>query len=303
MNLTDLSEDLQLAVCNLDQSIRRIGTGNLPGEQAEQLMSMLKSVFWRALPYFVEGSKSNPIHHNTQVLDNMVQIALGEQAGYREFKMSVVLALLHDIGNAGSKSKKVKTDEIKDATDASEAIAFRLEHMDNGPGLITAVAQPFLESGTVNSDDLHLICRAVLIHDYPSIEEILSKHPGIASDMGYASGDFLLPFDSTILGRLIERLREADRLYMVTEQGVLKDLRDAHAEPTAGNALAKLRSNAKKHRKEFLLYESVGRSAGFKDGTLYRTNAGYTMYVDSQELLEEKWSQLPEGEALCRKSR
>ena len=69
MNLTDLSEDLQLAVCNLDQSIRRIGTGNLPGEQAEQLMSMLKSVFWRALPYFVEGSKSNPIHHNTQVLD------------------------------------------------------------------------------------------------------------------------------------------------------------------------------------------------------------------------------------------
>ena len=265
---------------------------------------MLASCFWKALPCFVEGASRNPIHHSTQVLDNMVQIALGEQLEYREFRISVVLALLHDIGNAVSQREKVKTDQVKDALKAGhpeeakqlafKAISFRLEHMDRAPELIADVTNSLIEGDALGSDDLHLICRAVLVHDYPSIEEVLSDLRAMGVDTAYSPGDFLLPLDSSIFGRLIERLREADRLFMVTEQGVLKDLRDANKKKTARNALDKLRSNVEKHKKEFLLYERVGKSGGFIDHTLYRTKIGYSKFLEFQKSLEDKWGHLPE---------
>ncbi|MCX5772948.1 MAG: hypothetical protein NTZ09_22135 [Candidatus Hydrogenedentes bacterium] len=183
MNLTDLLEDLRLAVQSLDQSLRRIrgdSSGAFSRKEAKQIESMLTACFWKALPYFVEGSSRNPIHHNTQVLDNMVQIALGQKLKYREFKISVLLALLHDIGNAVSQREKVKTDQVEREANqgkarqlAFKAISFRLEHMDRAPELIAELTNSLIERDALGGDDVHLICRAVLVHDYPSIEEIL----------------------------------------------------------------------------------------------------------------------------------
>lgn len=304
MDVTESSEDRRLAEQNLEGGLRRLTAGpagGLTGGEVEEVRAVLTSLFREALPYFAAGAGSNPVHHNTQVLDNMIQIGLGEGIGYRELKISAVSALLHDIGNATSKREKIKTDQVEDAWKAgdmpgamrlaSDAIAFRLEHMDNGPELIREVTGAAVEDGVLGHDDLHVICRAVLIHDYPSIEEILSDlRNEIGVETAYAPGDFLLPLDGTVFGRLIERLREADRLYMVTEQGVLKDLRDADEEAAAENVLRKLRSNARRHEQEFLLYECVGRGQGFRGRTLYRTATGYSMYLGFQKRLQGKWA-------------
>jgi hypothetical protein len=70
---------------------------------------------------------------------------------------------------------------------------------------------------------------------------------------------------------------------MVTDQGVLKDVRDDGLDPTVENIRDKRESNAQKHRKEFSLYEAVGRNDGFFEQTLYRTKTGYQMFVDWTE--------------------
>jgi len=303
INWTDFSAELKLSLENLDEAIKKINTSIkncFTEKEVEQFKSMLIASFWNALPYFHEGSSLNPIYHNTQVLDNMVQIGLGEQLNYREFKISVITALLHDIGNAISLRPKVKTDQVKEAVKentperakelAYQAIEFRLEHMDNGPALLAKVTAPMIEDGTLGRDELHLICRAVLIHDYPSIEEVLTDLRNLNIDTPHQPGDFLLPFDTTVFGRLIERLREADRLFMVTEQGVEKDLRDGNKDINKNNLRAKLISNADKHRREFRLYEKVRKIDGFQDNTLYRTKTGYDLYCAWVKKLEAKWA-------------
>ncbi len=181
--------------------------------QVTEITTMLPCAFWKAMPYFVEGMAQNPIHHNTQVLDNMVQLALGEKLTYSECKNTVLLALLHDIGNAVSQRQKFKTDQViaplkqntkKGSEMAQRAIAFRLEHMDNGPEIARNVLSTFVANGQLRDEDVHFICRAISVHDYPSIEKILQDLEGETKERaGYTRGDFLLPFDFSPFGRLI----------------------------------------------------------------------------------------------------
>ena len=302
MNVTELCEDIKLAFQNLNSATERIeGAQSTPysAEEVRELRGMLPSVFWASLPHFVEGREQNPIHHNTQVLDNMVQIGLGERPPYREFRNAVLLALLHDIGNAVCRRQKFKTDEVvaalqKDVQEgtrtALKAIAFRLEHMNYGPELARDVLKPFVSQGKLGDDDVHLMGRAISVHDYPSIEKVLKDLADkTQTTLGYKPGDFLLPFDSSPFGRLIVWLREADRLFMLSEQGVIKDLRDGRKDVTACNVLAKLESNAKKHEDEFKLYERADRAEGFRGKTLYRTGTGYEMFIEFAKFLRAKW--------------
>jgi hypothetical protein len=302
MNFVDICEDLRLAVHNLSSAVERIRTikpATFSADEIEHIADMLTSTFWRSLPHFVEGRDHNPIHHNTQALDNMVQIGLGETFTYPEFRNATLLALLHDIGNAVSQRPKVKTDQVKAALkrgaadgtrEALKAVAFRLEHMDNGPELARDILTP-LGSAALSDADIHLICRAITVHDYPSIEKVLKDlEDETGVNIGCVPGDFLLPFDNTPFGRLITWLREADRLFMLSEQGILKDLADdAVDDPSAKNILDRLKGNAEKHRNEFLLYERAGKKKGFKAKTLYRTETGYNMFRSFQRDIRKKY--------------
>jgi hypothetical protein len=298
MKTTDLCEQIQLAIQNLDLAVERIQScksAQYSEIQVTEITTILPCAFWKAMPYFVEGMTQNPIHHNTQVLDNMVQLALGEDLAYSELKNAVLLALLHDIGNAISKRQKFKTDQViaalkedvqKGTTMALKAIAFRLEHMDHGPELTRGILDPFVAENKLGDEDVHFISRAIAVHDYPSIEKILTDlEDKTGQRAGYAPGDFLLPFDSSPFGKLIEWLREADRLFMLSKQGVIKDVRDAGEVVTPHRLLAKLKSNEAKHAKEFTLYNRVGRAEGFQAKTLYRTRTGYAMFLSFPETL------------------
>jgi len=291
-NPADLTGEMELAVANLNSAIDRI--------ESAEITDMLKAVFHAATPHFVVGRKHNPISHHTQVLDNMVRICLELQTPCRQFKNAAVLALLHDIGNAACQRQKIKTDQVleafaddpqKGAEAARNAIAFRLEHMDLGPELARSVLEPFTGGDGLSDVDVHFICRAIVVHDYPSIAMLLkylADNTEIALE--YAPEDFLLRFDGSSFGRLIEQLREADRLFMLTEQGIMKDLREANKELTAANILARLESNAGRHLEEFELYKEAARPEGFLHQTLYRTQPGYDMFVEFTESIRAKWT-------------
>ncbi|MDP6542810.1 MAG: hypothetical protein QGH60_02400 [Phycisphaerae bacterium] len=302
MNVIELPEDKRLALANLKSATQRIEdaeSARYSPDELQELGGMLPLVFEAALPHFVAGRERNPIHHHTQVLDNMVRIGLVECPSYREFRNAVLLALLHDVGNAVSRRPKFKTDEVIAALEedihegtvvALKAIAFRLEHMDHGPALARDVLAPFVSGGKLGDDDVHFIGRAIAVHDYPSIEKVLKELADKTQiSTGYEPGDFLLPFESSPFGRLIEWLREADRLFMLTEQGVLKDLRDDDEDATASNILIRLDSNANKHVEEFELYRRVDRAEGFRENTLYRTLTGYNLFIEYPESVRAKW--------------
>jgi len=308
MNVVKVCEEMRPAIENLRSAGERIETTQstiYSTEEVREITDILPSVFWAALPHFVEGREQNPIYHNTQVLDNMVRIGLGEHPPYREFKNAVLLALVHDIGNAVSRRPKFKTDEVVAAFQrgtqegidtALKAVAFRLEHMDNGPELARDVLSSLVRQGKLRDDDVHLIGRAITVHDYPSVETVLK---GLAdktqTSFGYVPGDFLLAFDNSPFGRLIMWLREADRLFMLSEQGVIKDVRDGldgDDEPTAEALLAKLQSNANKHAEEFDLYKLAGRADGFREETLYRTQTGHGLFAKFLADGRARWAQV-----------
>ena len=263
----------------------------------------LKDFIKQHHPIFQKAAHINPLYHHTQVLENMIKIVTGEQLIYSEIKRASVLALLHDIGNAESIKEKVKNSQIEDAIThaqqhddpthwnivtqlAEKAMAFRLEHMDKGVGMIQQLSSPFVKESMLTDEDIHFICRAVAIHDYPSIEKSLHKLRESGYTSQYVQGDFLLPFDTTPFGQLITYLREADRLFMVTEQGVIKDLKDGKKEITHNNKVLKLESNEKSHRNEYTLYVKAGKDDGkFICETLYRTKTGYSLF---QKYIEQK---------------
>ncbi len=301
-NPIDLDDDMALAVANLNSAIERIENARPAPYSTDEILDVtntLQAVFGAATPHFIAGRSHNPISHHTQVLDNMVRICLGQHPTYRQFKSAAAAALLHDIGNAACRRTKIKTDQVLDAfrnnpqkgaAAASEAISFRLEHMDLGPELARSVLEPYTGDEEFSDADVHFICRAITVHDYPSIAMLL-KYLGDNTEiaLGYEPEDFLLTFDSSPFGRLIQQLREADRLFMLTEQGVIKDLRDANAELTGDNVLARLEASAGKHIEEFELYKNASRADGFLHGTLYRTHVGYEMFVELRQSLRAKW--------------
>lgn len=302
-------DDKALAIKNLIEAFKLIKNKKrkkLEPAQKKEIMWILGSLFWDALPYFRKGAMFNPIYHHTQVLVNMIRIGLGEKLSYSEFKNATILALLHDIGNAISIKEKVTNSkilekeeeekkegtgellqEVKDLVDKS--MAFRLEHMDKGPQLIREITKQFVDKGILREEDLHFICRAVSIHDYPSIEMSLKEIREIGIEVEYAKGDFLLPFDNSPFGRLITFLREADRLFMVSEQGIIKDLIDSEKEQTPANKLEKLRSNKQRHIDEYKLYIEANKDDGeFKEKTLYRTVTGYSIFAERVKEVEKE---------------
>lgn len=200
----------------------------------------------------------------------MVLIGQGEGLPYEEFKRALVLALLHDIGNALAEKHKIKSSEIKEARDigdmkktmelAKGSIDFRVEHMEKGPSLVREITGQYVEKGLLSKSDVDLICLAVEKHDNPSIEKVsedLRKDPDGSIDLGYKQGQFLLSLDGSLLSRLILLLREADRFFMVTYQGVLKDV----MEDVKGN-----KSRVTPERiwpNSPLMPEAIRRSTGF----------------------------------------
>jgi len=287
-----------LADANLDEAIALLWADTrLSQEEKGALKELLKTTYDLALPYFdtPPAMKSNPIYHHTQVLVNMMRIGLGEKFTFDELRTALLAALLHDIGNAVSKQEKVKSSQIKDAVKdgriqgdggaldlARKAVAFRQEHMDNAPELIGQVLAQLPGNLEIDAAGVQLIKDAAAVHDNPSIDNDLNALGENRKDVAeYPAGHFLFRFDGSPLGRMIEVLREADRLFMVSYQGVVKDITDKKKEDVNAVIInAKLLSNMDNHRGEYLKsYKGTDKDdEKFIESSLYRTSSGFDIF-------------------------
>lgn len=306
---------LSEAICERVSEI--IGDSQLDSSHKEDLAGVLKCLFEAALPLFIKGADANPIHHNVQTVENMLRIVMptNEANNYGFVRQAAILALLHDVGNGlvDPGLKKIKSSEIADCVEnmkkegkpqeeindevqkqVGEAIEYREAHMDAGKD---AVIELFRQCPIVSSDwpedageqPEMLISECIAIHDVPSIAKLVSeiRKKGIETDKEVK--DYLIDGDD----KLAVVLREADRLWMLSREGLEKDLiddvrkaakegkdEDVTRRPPA--AYGKLKYNYDQFTKEYRLYEDAGQAnpGDFQNKTLIRSAAGFDWFID-----------------------
>ncbi|MFH1776247.1 MAG: methyltransferase domain-containing protein [Candidatus Omnitrophota bacterium] len=297
-----------LAVQNLENALSRIEKDRtFTDQQKQEIQNILFTLFWSALPHFKAGANGNPVNHHTQVLENAVQIGLGEDFTYEEFKNAAILALLHDIGYAKLEGSRARIIQIRKKIEqrnslkakelAQNTIAFRLAHMKKAPEMIRELIQQLISTGILSATDVNvnLICGVVKAHDNPSIEQALVELRNMGVDTSlYEKGQFLFNFEGPFANassfyRLITVWREADRLFMCTYQGIIADLEAAGIEITPEQIRARFKTNKERLEEEYRLYEKSGKDDGnFLGETLFRTETGHQMFLRAEEELEKE---------------
>ncbi len=261
-----------------------------------EIAEILKRLFNMSLLHFVEGRKKNPIHHMAYVVKFMSEIMLGEGASEEELKLGTVAALLHDIGLGRVEEGKVRKADIESAPPGKrsgvidEAIKSRQAHMLQGAETARELLSAYnVWFGEAFSDgDIQKIIYLIEIHDGPSIAEydLLRGLPEDGTKLSAAK--WLFEKDD----KLMMYLREADRLWMLSEDGIdldlerelekkQKQLSEEGKDPASATVDSRIRviKSIKRHREEAELYSRIlgkesAKEYGFKDGFLYRTDTG-----------------------------
>jgi hypothetical protein len=293
-------EQSVMAMVNLRDTFAQIQASQLEDNQKDELIEMLLLLFESTHAKMIQGREDNPVHHNTMVLYLMTEIALNGGYHYNDIKDLSALSLLHDIGYAETTAKKWTSAEVKAAvkgkTDAemlsivTEAMQARDEHMCKGARIVECMLRElnvYFRKVLFEENRIHVIGEVVAIHDRPSSAKLKEKY--LPANL---SKDDLLPPKN----ELAKALRDADRLWMATAQGVKKDLIFAGEEVTEASLKGKLGDNCDSFKDEKNLYEKVYQNQGgvasfeFKGDTLFRTDAGYRIYQrlsNPDELMKE----------------
>lgn len=273
-------------------------------DEKEQLKEILEHLFIAALPYFIQGMDKNPVHHNVQTVENILLITIREHEHYKFIiKNAVILALFHDIGNGfvDPSLKKIKSSdiinhiqklkaeqqpEIKIKREIKRIIRqakdFRNAHMKEGAKIAKILLKQYIsenkKKAIISLKDINKIVQCILIHDLPSTTWYNAR-----LGMDYKAHD-LLPFTN----KLVVVLREADRLWMVSDDGLKKDLFDDIKKETESvpDPLEKLKHNIKRFKDEYNLYIPVYKNnpetlRRFKGNTLFQTESGFQLFIHS----------------------
>ena len=317
--------------------------------QKRELADILEYLIADNLSDMKDGKKSNPIHHNVQVLENMLAIASGlnmtdkTNYNYEWIKNVAALALLHDIGNAKlpKGTVKVKDSEIQDAIledlpdeirgavksetktiayaieyresngysrekvieMVRKAIAFRRAHMISGSKMIRQALSklngyfnqdPYNYGRDVFSEDsINEICRVVGIHDNPSIASYFEKY-GVYIETGESAGKYLFE-DNDLLALA---MRDADRLWMVSPEGLEKDLIDDIKSKKLADPKGKLGHNISRFEEEKASYKAAGKKAAFlDDDLLFRTKEGNKLFDEFKSYWNSRIASLKSSSA------
>ena len=213
----------------------------------------------------------NPLEHHIYVLRHLMSIAQSQGVSSQDEYLELgALALLHDVCPTPKIPRELieaaKTPEEKEVL-AKPRVANRQHHMSQG----SVMAREELlwlraEGGQMSDDAVKRICAIIAIHDNPTIgQPILSS------------------FDPWAVW-----LREADRLWMMTELGIKVDLtRRGILDITAHDFLDQAQRNVGKFLAERQLYKNIWES-NFQDPyNLFRTQRGYELYLEySARILE-----------------
>jgi len=266
--------------------VRRVRSalGALPEAERDQIQFLFLLVYPELSSKLALAE--NPVEHHLCVLENMMRIGASESVDpIRQgqnppsqrivLKRAAALSLLHDIAPVGKISKR-QIDELEQQaqqeTDAAKkreleqkAAMLKLRqqesrtlHMRMGAALaqerLLQLNQLFGEV-VFSQQDIEEICEVIRIHDNPTLRKPISRDNWIA-----------LCF------------READRLWMVTREGILADLNRERKEVTEEAIKIRARQNRDRHREE--QRDCYPNDPTCMNGTFYRTKTGYAIYEE-----------------------
>ena len=217
-----------------------------------------------------QALKENPVEHHLFVTENVIRIAGAEQLNLRQ---EAAAGLLHDIAPVG-KISKTQLKELKKTFDNETnperklqyerdlqllddlQYGFRTLHMRKGSAIanerLLEVNQA-LGRAAFDRHDVEQVCDLISIHDSPSI---LRAIPGD--------------------NRAAVCFREADRLWMVSEEGVLADLRREAAEVSEDAKLDRAKKNQIRYKEE--KRDCYAGDPTCINDTFFRTQTGYEVY-------------------------
>lgn len=277
---------------------------NLIYNEKPELANLLKKFYEKSSPYLLEGRHGNPIHHTAKVLEFIVQISLKMNLSDKDLKALLAAAVFHDSGFAKipkdrKKIKKADIDAIKDPVQKEakrkEAIELRQEHMEKGANIASKYLNVMLSEFEKEDVDKITNCVVSIIekHDNPSIAELEDK---LESRKQWLFDGEHHEGDPPGYERLVPIHREADRLWMLSIDGIIADLEDEIEKSGKGMLpREKIKYNAGRHEEERKLYEEAFLDAstrfGFKEGcAFYRTPVGQqlflTLYEEALETFE-----------------
>lgn len=241
------------------------------------LVKELQALYLLALPYYIQtkARQESPVHRIARVMDFTAEIMIGERASEDEIETGLLVGLLHDVGNYATKLTAHPVREIQALPAGPEqqaaqkqAIEFRMEHIDRGIETIEAMILPKMPGESILRKRWNEVKHVIRHHTDLTLAE-LDENPSAFRLISLRPQDRVLGYH-----------REANRLWMITADGIAAELR----RDKGGDPLAKLEKNIARHKGEAALYGKVlGAAAaakyGFKGGFMYRSATGYAIFL------------------------
>ena len=251
------------------------------------LVAILDPLWERVVPLLIKGNEVSPVHHIPFVVLFMTQIGLVELAP-SDMKRGILASLLHDIGIGDSILPKIGEITLQKARPEErerlrqDGIRSRLEHMRHGAVISVNLLRNHQRQhpDSLSDEDLAAIVDIVATHDN-------SKIP-LMEDVAEIKW-LLSPNRSDWLKQCHW---EADALWMLSPAGILVDLLRQNEADTPANRKSKFQFNLGLHAKIVSLYRDACSdeemaSFGFREGLLYRSQAGYGLCEHFMKLAAE----------------
>lgn len=242
------------------------------GAEREGLVRDLDALFEAALTCenLLHNDAENPIWHHTKVLNLMIEIAAGQGYDWVETRRAAAIAILHDVHPVPKITREMRDRAKKDPALKRlldmENCRNRIWHMGIGSSKARGILEKLVEetgAAVLTRQDIAPICDIIAVHDCPSI------------DIGLPSECWLAV-----------AFREADRLWMLTTEGIRADIM-RKAKSSKGNkkanslsaCLAQLDSNLDSWKKERKRAYPKAKPKDFRPcSTILRTPSGYQIY-------------------------
>lgn len=293
-----LGQPAEITSGDRDRVARQIALARPPWSRAcellqgdAQLVAILNDLWPQVLPYLIKGNEISPVQHIAYVVWFMAQIGLVELSLAQQ-KVSVIAALLHDIGIGDCALPKISEASIERATAEErirlrrDGIESRLEHMRKGVQISRNLLTTYQAGhpGVLSESEVGTILDIVGTHDFSKIP-LMEDH---------VDRKWLLSADATDWVKQCHW--EADALWMLSPAGILVDLEREREPDTAAHRKAKFDFNLGLHRQIITLYSQAYSPAemsrfGFRNGLLYRSATGYAIAMQFQRLSEDSSSE------------
>jgi len=266
-----------------------------------QFAAVVSKAYDWVFTFLVQGRHKNPVHHTPWVVRSMVEITRDQTLTRSQWRLGLLAAVFHDAGNAFEPrgQGKITAEHVRqDPTLLEAAIKQRERHMRNG-ALLVELFSGAKGAPRLNAKDIRNLKHLVEHHDDPTIAQLLldAKRLGKGNRQQQLRRYLFGPGQ----GRLAVMLREADRLWMLTPDGIVADLRRKEQKRKPWHAQSQITHNVIRHWEERQLYEDaeMRQVSGLRfgaDSAFYRTKNGQQLFLWHQRSLRaQRKSQWAKG--------